>query len=139
MTNKLTLAHIEALEREIKRLEKQFLDEYNAKVSQHITPKRNALIKLLLENDVELREVDKGFGLSDYEWKIYTTDKRFLEFLANKHNLKLYYVNGSGIGYVSDGKWLKVFSKASYVDEDYMITTLYKEDYNLKLEVNDGQ
>ena len=122
MTNKLTLAHIEALEREIKRLEKQFLDEYNAKVSQHITPKRNALMKLLLENDVQSGE--EGF-----EWKIYTTDPKFLEFLANKHNLKLYYVNGSGIGYVSDGKWLKVFSKASYVDEDYMITTLYKEDY----------
>ena len=66
-----------------------------------------------------------------FEWRVYSTQEHFLRYLADKHNLDLDWLGeGNGEGYVSDGKNLSVFCKGSSVDEDYMIVTLFKEDYN---------
>lgn len=65
-----------------------------------------------------------------FDWKIYNTDETFLKSLAKKYDLLLDYAGeGVGEGYVSDVTSLRVFGKSSIVDEDYMLTTLYKEDY----------
>lgn len=76
--------------------------------------------------------IDYAKEKCNFEWKCYTTDKRILKHLADKHDLKLNYLGMKvGEGYVSDGKNLSVFCKGSSVDEDYMIVTLFKEDYKI--------
>ena len=75
--------------------------------------------------------IDYAKEKCNFEWKCYTTDMIFLKHLADKYDLKINYIGENvGEGYVSDGKNLNVFRKGSSVDEDYMLVTLFKEDYN---------
>lgn len=55
--------------------------------------------------------------MENFKWKVYTNDKTKLEYLAGVFNLSLEYLKGNTLrGYVSNGKYLRVFSKGSYVD-----------------------
>ena len=51
------------------------------------------------------------------KFKIYTTDKKVLEQVAKDFQIELVYLKEHcGEGYVSDGKYLRVFCSLSYVD-----------------------
>ena len=120
-------ALINAIEKQYQSVVNEEYEAFQDRVEKRTGVLTKALGKLLRENKplcYEMSEFDK------LEWKIYSTQEMLIRYLANKHGLELYYLGqGVGEGYVSNGKQLRVFNKGSYADEDYMITTLYKEDY----------
>ena len=68
------------------------------------------------------------------EFKVYTTDKRDLQIIADKHKLELDYLSENcGEGYVSNGKYLRVFCKHSHVDimDSIVVLLGYEKEWEL--------
>jgi len=66
-------------------------------------------------------------------FKIYTTNKSILENVASDFNIELDFLKeGCGEGYVSDGKYLRVFAYDSQVDHDTEINNFTEAYVNTK-------
>lgn len=63
--------------------------------------------------------------MSTFDFKVYTHNYETLKHIAKTFNLELEYLKGVSFGgYVSNGKYLRVFSEGSYVDESVDIKEL---------------
>lgn len=63
--------------------------------------------------------------MSNFDFKVYTSDYETIKHIAKTFNLKLEYLKGVSFGgYVSNGEYLRVFSEGSYVDESVDIKEL---------------
>lgn len=87
-----------------------------------------------LDNNIEKLNFNLLDKVNEFKFKVYLNDKKTLDFIAKKQNLKLFFLKeGVGKGYVSDGKNLRVFTEDSHVDLNSDINELIGYERPFKL------